>query len=301
MRQQTPDYLQRNPETQTLQILQFNYNRANGSKEKEFFEALHPKFQHIIAIQEPQIITSSLSTYTPVRYSLTLHPHTTTRVTFLVSRELDHSTWSVLSLSRDVSCLLVKIKGFQLGIINVYNPGPQSQRQGQPSALPEAQRVLRCLNQTRDNEIETLLLGDFNLHHPRWGGPNVVPHQEASELTNLVDQQGLELLTPVGTVTFERGPQKSTIDLAFASPVLTQRVYSLQTLRDQGSGKDHYPIALKIGAQLSNSQPIQKFAIRKLDQSLFRSLLTTQLQQQGFLPDNLEIDKEHRLVIPEGF
>ena len=167
LRQQTPDYLQCNSETRTLQILQFNCNKANGGKEKEFFKALHPKFQHIIAIQEPQIITSSLSTHTPVGYSLALHPHTTTRVAFLVSRELDHSTWSVLSLSRDVSCLLVKTKGFQLGIINTYNPGPQSQRQGQPSALPEVQNMLRHLNQVRNNKIETLLLGDFNLHHPR--------------------------------------------------------------------------------------------------------------------------------------
>ena len=139
LRQQMPNHLQRNPEIQVLQILQFNCNKANSGKEKEFFEALHPKLHHIVAIQEPQIIASSLSTYTPVGYSLALHPHITTRVAFLVSRELDPSAWSVLSLSRDVSCLLVKTKGFQLGIINVYNPGPQSQRQGQPSALPEAQ------------------------------------------------------------------------------------------------------------------------------------------------------------------
>jgi len=200
-----------------------------------------------------------------------------------------------------VSCLLVRTKGLQLGIINVYNPGPQSQRQGQASALPEVQQVLRHLHQTRDKETEILLLGDLNLHHPNWGGPSTIPHQEASELISLVDQQGLELLTPVGTITFERGPQKSTIDLAFATPALTQRVYSLQTLRDQGSGKDHYPIALKISTQLISAQPIQKFAAKKLDQPLFRSLLTTHLQQLGLLPDGLETDKKGDLVVPQEF
>ena len=160
-------------------------------------------------------------------YNLAIHPHPTTRVAFLVSRELDPSTWSSLYLSRDVSCLLVRTKGLQLGIINVYNPGPQSQRQGQASALPEVQQVLRHLHQTRDKETEILLLGDLNLHHPNWGGPSTIPHQEASELINLVDQQGLELLTPVGTITFERGPQKSTIDLVFATPALAHQVHSL--------------------------------------------------------------------------
>src|SRR5262245_941812 len=137
LEQQTPSHSQRN--SKTLQILQFNCNKANNCKEREFFEALYPKYQYIIAIQEPQVQSSSLSTYTPVGYNLAIHPHPTTRVAFLVSRELDPSTWSSLYLSRDVSCLLVRTKGLQLGIINVYNLGPQSQRQGQASALPEVQ------------------------------------------------------------------------------------------------------------------------------------------------------------------
>ena len=285
---------------QEIQIIQFNCNKANGGQEREFFEALHPKFQHIIAIQEPQILTSSLSTKVPIGYRLALYSHAATRVAFLVSKELDPSSWSVLSLSRDVACLLVKTKGDPLGIINVYNPGPQSQRQGQRSALPEVQRAL-CRLQRQRSEVDILLLGDFNLHHPNWGGPNTTPDQEAAGLIGLVDQFGLDLITPVGTVTFRRGSRKSTIDLAFSSPALTQRVHSLQVLRDQGSGKDHYPIVLKLGTQIPEPTSIPRFAIQKLNQPQFRSLLIANLQQLNFLPDDLQMDEDNNPTVAEDF
>ena len=82
--------------------------------------------------------------------------------------------------------------------------------------------MLERLDSRKDTPVEILLLRDFNLHHPSWGGQNALADPEAAALLELVDRFGLKCITPQGIVTFSRRHREytatSTIDLAFASP-----------------------------------------------------------------------------------
>lgn len=85
--------------------------------------------------------------------------------------------------------------------------------------------LTRALN---ESEGEVIILGDFDLHHPSWGGPHIRPDHLAEELIQLTTQFDLRLATPVGTPTWKRGWQESTIDLAFTSELLWQRLVLCQ-------------------------------------------------------------------------
>jgi hypothetical protein len=59
------------------------------------------------------------------------------------------------------------------------------------------------------------VVGDFNLHHPYWGGIRVQrPDPEAEEIIELVDERQLGLLNEPGTITYKARDTKTTIDLS---------------------------------------------------------------------------------------
>src|SRR5438045_961761 len=94
--------------------------------------------------------------------------------------------------------------GNPLTISHVYNPqgnGPQIQTwEAISEALAEA-------------EGEVLLLGDFNTHHPDWGGTQAASELQSRHLLIETDRKGLQLLTPRGEPTWKRGTQQSVITL----------------------------------------------------------------------------------------
>jgi len=48
---------------------------------------------------------------------------------------------------------------------------------------------------------EIILLGDFNAHHPIWGGKHVASEEQAERLLAETDAKGLVLATPKGEPT----------------------------------------------------------------------------------------------------
>lgn len=70
------------------------------------------------------------------------------------------------------------------------------------------------------------MLGDFNLHHESWGGPEAsMAHIEKSEELLLVMQRReMEQMIPVGAATYKESLGKSTIDLVFATSLLSESV-----------------------------------------------------------------------------
>ena len=68
-----------------------------------------------------------------------------------------------------------------------------------------------------------LLLGDFNAHHPTWGGRGIACEQSAEHLLEEMERRELALITPEGEVTWRRGPQKTVINLVFASQAICER------------------------------------------------------------------------------
>lgn len=111
-------------------------------------------------------------------------------------------------------------------MVNIYNPrgdGPRIR------VWPTLERVLQ------DLEGEVLLLGDFNVHHPAWGGTRAACEPNAEHLCRETQDRNLHLITPPGIATWKRGLQETVIDLTFASEGLSTDERNAQVLRIRDS------------------------------------------------------------------
>ncbi len=88
-----------------------------------------------------------------------------------------------------------------------------------------------------------VVVGDFNLHHPLWGGPQVrQAHAGAEPLLRSIELGELELLLQPGTITREKHRNEpSTLDLSLCTPGLVARVARCK-VTDAYKGSDHKPI-----------------------------------------------------------
>lgn len=97
------------------------------------------------------------------------------------------------------------------------------------------------------NEQSYLLLGDFNCHHPYWGGISAPRDTLAQALLNSTTSNGLHLITPPDVPIFRRRGregviQETVIDLSFATEDLRERVISCTIRVDWSLRQDHIPI-----------------------------------------------------------
>ena len=101
-----------------------------------------------------------------------------------------------------------EVKQTELIIHNIYNSCSISTSfTGSPSTLPQLAEALAAPG-------EHLVVGDFNLHHPYWGGPRCLTrHAMADKTIEIATATQLNLLLPAGTITREQNQQKTTIDL----------------------------------------------------------------------------------------
>jgi endonuclease/exonuclease/phosphatase family metal-dependent hydrolase len=99
--------------------------------------------------------------------------------------------------------------------------------------------VSAAISNASDNNM---LLGDFNIHHPNWGGPSVRPHYPSQLLLSLQDLYNFSLLLTPDTVTLKRHSKEVTLDLVFSSSVLLNSLTACCLIEDLDHGSDHYPI-----------------------------------------------------------
>lgn len=93
------------------------------------------------------------------------------RVCFFVNKRLEHTKWRFEAHSRDAVTLTIEMSeqssdGSHIPIHNIYNP-PQS-LDNRTSVLPIVSRLIEA-----EMAGDQVVLGDFNLHHPVWGGEGV--------------------------------------------------------------------------------------------------------------------------------
>ncbi|KAF2136086.1 uncharacterized protein K452DRAFT_212214, partial [Aplosporella prunicola CBS 121167] len=90
----------------------------------------------------------------------------------------------------------------------------------------------------------SLIVGDFNCHHP-WWDPGCSTSQEGNRLLDWIESNNLTLLNNPGEATrFRQGNRASVIDLTLASNSISNRIQDWQILEDIGS--DHRPILFSI-------------------------------------------------------
>ncbi|KAI9034948.1 uncharacterized protein KD926_004996 [Aspergillus affinis] len=85
-------------------------------------------------------------------------------------------------------------------------------------------------------------MGDFNLHHPAWGGERSERDPSSDQLLELTDTRCLDLWLEPGTTTWERNGSKTTIDLVLGSQDLTPRLVSCEVNERVHADSDYYPI-----------------------------------------------------------
>jgi hypothetical protein len=115
-----------------------------------------------------------------------------------------------------------KAQQHTITIFNIYNPNPlppYDRLDGLPRGcmLPKLNNALRRMNGPNHS---TVVVGDFNLHHPRWGGPEARYNCRAAAeyLIEVTENNGLELGFEPGLITRPAkgaGINPSTIDLSF--------------------------------------------------------------------------------------
>lgn len=138
------------------------------------------------------------------------------RVCFFVNKRLDHHKWYFHAYSRDTCSLTLEVQPegqatTQMTIQNVSNPikGTEDRK----SVLPGISRLLETAS-AAETATEQMVVGDFNLHHSMWGKSDV-PHTdpESEELIDLMNSFNLMSRLALGTVTYEEGAARTTMDL----------------------------------------------------------------------------------------
>ena len=187
---------------QNTRILQFNCGLANYRATRPIFDAVSHASHQILAIQEPGHNKLTKTTYCQKGYVLAYDNNPWTKVCFMVSSRIPLSDWTYQPHGHHAATLRVQLEGIIVVIINVYNP-----RSGHDQARTW-QTIEEILTQNAPGE-EVLLLGDFNLHHPVWGGIRAAREAQGDHLLMATEAYNLRIHTPQGIATWKRGGDES--------------------------------------------------------------------------------------------
>ena len=259
-----------------LEIVQFNCGHSNARASRALFDSFERP--QVIAVQEPGFNRYTGSTYCPKPYELAYEADQSTRVCFMVRRDVGAAQWKRKQYGPNVASLELNTKRGKISIVNVYNPRDRGPR------LHEWSRIEAAI---KDAQGEVLLLGDFNAHHQRWGGRGVTCEQNAQHLLDETERWDLSLVTPQGEPTWRRGHQNSVIDLAFASQGVRERIYFCGPEERWALPQDHIPVRITMDIQQARDAQVasRRFALQKLDRDGLVVALQAQNWQQA--PDPL--------------
>src|SRR6266480_7422451 len=269
-----------------VSIIQFNCGQANYNTSRPIFNALEPAKRQLLVIQEPALNKHTGTTYCPRGFKLIYEANPATRVCFMVSEELGTGQWRHQTYGPHVIKLEIQTEDGNLSIINVYNPQDNGPR------IRTWTLIEKALNEA---EGEIILLGDFNAHHPAWGGIHVEQEPQASHLLQETQRRGLHLITLRGEATFKRGTRESVIDLTFMMEGIKRRVIQCKP-RDNGAiNLDSILIKIQLTTQAKLKPPSRRYALKKLDKEALIKHIKESQWYQG--PDPLSKLQD---VIKEG-
>ena len=163
--------------------------------------------------------------------------------------------------SPDILLMSFTYGDFSFFTVNMYNAGPGR----------NAVSVQSLLNSDLPQATPTLILGDFNLHHPSWSIAATPPCQVTAAANDLVDwteANAYTLLNSLGHPTRlgQHNQADSIIDLTWANYPATEldMVQGWNVLDDAAVASDHNPISWTIqppGPRLDPPDPPQTYRI----------------------------------------
>ncbi|KAI0996003.1 hypothetical protein K3495_g12178 [Podosphaera aphanis] len=227
-------------DTNKWTIIQYNVNKSKNKVQHYFLNSLDPSKHHVVAIQEPWCNPSENTTVKHPAYHLVFPNSRRSRTCIYVSKWLDTDKWKIEETPEQALGDITTISIVRVRIHNIYNPPPLCHSS-------QELKTLSWIPQILPQEGHHLLVGDFNLHHPRWGGQSVLSHHQVAEnLMDITTGRNMELILPEGTITWQIRGSQSTIDLAFISNSLLETVMKCQPSEELESGSDHIPVIIEL-------------------------------------------------------
>jgi hypothetical protein len=249
----------------TLKIIQYNAGLNSHASTRPFFDSISPEEYPILAIQEPGFNKEGIP-YCPKGYHIAINSSkgTAAKVCFMISRSVPPGDWTSSSTGCHVSTLRIQTQEETITLINVYSPGDTGPR---ITAWNDTQKVL--------DEVkgEVILLGDFNTHHPKWGGAHVPSKAQAEHLLIETTRRELRLLTLQGEATWRRGTQESVIDLTFATEDTANLLTRCMPREEWALTQDHIPIEIHISLGVNPITTTRKYALQKAEWDKIRVYL----------------------------
>jgi hypothetical protein len=220
-----------------ITILQYNTNHSSYKIQTPFLQQMRPEEHHIIAIQEPWINPRTRKTVTHPGYYTILPDDHCPRTAIYITKEIATTSWEAICHSGDLATLKLKTEDLIIHIHNCYNPHRPYTDQGL-GTIPLIQKAIQ-----ESEGVEHILLGDFNLHHPKWGGNLIqTQHKAADTFIEIIKEKRLHLLTEPGAITWETSRSCQTLDLTFSTELLRESVTKCRIREDLETGSDHKPI-----------------------------------------------------------
>jgi hypothetical protein len=268
----------------TLNILQLNSHRS--------YHVLRPLLLDeralacdVLLIQEPWRNPYMHTTHNPAKdvWSLVYAASPDTRACiFINKRRIAQDQWTPVWIDPDSCAVQLSRPGDSqpsITIISAYNPPPDRDEPG--PLLSSIDLHLQA------NPELSILMGDFNLHHPSWAGPEYHHcHRASRHLLQLASSHDLQLLTPPGTVTFDNGYQ-STIDLAFCSTGLANSVVACTTTDEVAHDSDHYATILTMDINFDAPPPTPRRRWRDTDFTKLRDTFQAEAERMQLLTQPL--------------
>ena len=148
---------------------------------------------------------------------------------------------------------------------------------------------------------EHIVLGDFNLHHEAWGGPRALKAliKKSEELLIVSQKWKMEQIVAVGTATYRESNRKSSINLIFATPLLSKSLISCDLAGDFDHNSDHQPILSKWTMRTIDNPLGSRLLLSKMDiLALIKTLTEERAKDPSCIsttPDKLDV-KVHSLI-----
>ncbi len=250
----------------------------------EFLRDMEVQKYDLIAIQEPWHNPFTDTTHHPNKQRFHLiwpAGNARARVCWYVSKEIDIATITSTVFSRDLMSIHIRTPEGTITFHNIYNPCVDGYLQPEElpanSTLPQLSRALeKC------KEHEQVVVGDFNIHHPKWGGIRCQPStgRGAEYLCQLMGAYGMQLCLEPGTVTRQRDQQNqrdSTIDLVIATALTANRIIRCEVRKELHKSSDHLPISTIIATDWTHQAPVTRRLFKQTNTEQFTNSLRLRL------------------------
>ena len=118
---------------------------------------------------------------------------------------------------------------------------------------------------------EYVVLGDFNLHHPIWGGVHIpTTDRNLEDLLSVVEENSFQLLLKKGTIIYEEAEYQRTIDLVFALSFISESLIFCKVAKEINYKSNHYPVITRFNLQTIQKEEQLRHQFKKTDTSKLR-------------------------------